>query len=225
MWPLTPFFLGFVHDRHRRKSQRDTRKMTPMTPSGSDCHVRAHETRSTTFAAAPLHCQLALLICFAMARFLGQSPRVIVKCTHRLRLRTDVVANPLEPSANFAIVFSTHSTCSEGSDANSRSASHLAEEKRSGTSPPSPWASRWPSMCCGSSPLANQLTPSRHLHRMSRQSVFKPRLASESHSEMKYHLSLDDVHVSQNLVCSITSSSDAERASIDVESSRNPSDA
>ena len=48
-----------MHDRHRKKSQRDTRKMTP---SGSDCHVRAHETRSTTFAAAPLHCQLALLI-------------------------------------------------------------------------------------------------------------------------------------------------------------------
>ena len=40
----------------------DTRKMTP---SGSDCHVRAHEIRSTTFSAAALHCQLALLICFA----------------------------------------------------------------------------------------------------------------------------------------------------------------
>ena len=105
MWPLTLFFLAFVHDRHRRKSQRITRKMPP---GGSDClvHVPAHETRSTTFAAVPLHCQLALLICFATTRFLGQSPRVIVKCTHGLRLRTDVVANPLEPSDDFRIVFS-----------------------------------------------------------------------------------------------------------------------
>ena len=78
-----------------------------MTPSGNDClvHVRAHETRSTTCPAAPLHCQLALLICFAMARLPGRPPRANVKCTHGLRLHTNIVANPLEPSANFSIVF------------------------------------------------------------------------------------------------------------------------
>ena len=78
-----------------------------MPPGGSDClvHVPAHEIRSTTCPAAPLHCPLALLICFATARLPGRPPRANVKCTHGLRLRTDVVANPLEPSDKFRIVF------------------------------------------------------------------------------------------------------------------------
>ena len=56
----------FLHFYMFDIAEHPKRTLRKMSPGGSNCLVcvRAHGARSSTFAAAPLHCQLTLLICF-----------------------------------------------------------------------------------------------------------------------------------------------------------------
>ena len=98
----------------------------------------------------------------------------------------DAVAYPSEPSDNFSCALSTHLTCSQDSEANSRSAT--SQKKREADSLHRfKRASRWPyptvALYCGSNtrPLATS-------------SEFKPHLASESPQR-------DEVTTSRSTTC------------------------